>query len=195
MNMRGLPEWAAGLATFPMRQQGDLDSACAVYCIVAIATWWAQDRGDRRVRDPNTDGHWYMSDLLERRMWQLVLGEKGLEREDRRRVARRFHLKLSAADHFTRDDILAHLTANRGPLLALVRPEFSDPIGRWSSKEKHFDHTVVLVAAHAVDGIVVADPSPWKPRVSLWSWQSFHADAMRNGQWNIDCLAPDGSIR
>lgn len=167
--------WAKEYLTFPMRRQGELDGACGLYCILAVAAWWA----DRKALE--FDEAPYLGAVPSARGFaKRLLGndgpESGLDHKRRRRIAKACGLTLTPLDDRTRATILAHFTGCVGepePLIATLDMPFRDPLMR-VEYDTPFCHSVVIVAVND-RGLVIADPHPWNERVSVWSWEAFEA--------------------
>jgi hypothetical protein len=166
--------WAKEYLTFPMRRQGELDGACGLYCILAVAAWWADRKRLEFEEAP------YLRAVLEGQGLALqLLGDAkdetktpldGLNHNERVGIAETLGLALAELKVGDASAITAHFAFRDEPLIATVKMPFCDPLMRVG--EDHYVHTVVIVSARG-DELLIADPHPWNKRFSLWKMREF----------------------
>lgn len=143
---------------FPTKKQGELDSACGLYCLVSAGIWFGSVADD-------ANGAWHALTHL-RGDWgrasyaEHLLVRKGVELDRLAPLAKRLGLRVDAPGPATYDEILERFDPKKLLWIVMLKMGFKNPRRTTRGTARFDDHYVLVIEANE-RSVVLADPHPW----------------------------------
>lgn len=167
---------------FPIKKQGELDSACGLYCIVSAAIWLRPD-----FQDDAGGAAGVVFGTPRRYATDLLVGE-GLGPRRLARLAKRAGLQLRSSGTTTYEQLLEPFDVANSLWLVMLEQQFKDPRGQTKPVRISESHYVLILAANKED-VVVADPHPWHAPIRRMAKGEFMESWTRKAHWAAQLVA------